>query len=226
LMLASRLGNAQLVNTLCDIGADTEQVNNQGLNALQIALMQACLDKKFAMQSLPDIYTHLAPAEITLQVEGRLLKLLRHTMEYTLLNLMMAFFNSLVPETWRLRNELFNAPVISHICMSFPDSVLPPHRKKRQYISSMLAKNERSRDDRYNRKIFKRIKRGQYIINPNIAIRVQDEWVNIYDLLQLDRLTFMPSIASDEFGYGSAGYTKAMMQELIERIRLDTSDSK
>jgi len=224
LMLASRFGNADLVNTLCAIGADTEQINNNGLNALQIALEQACLDKKYAARLLSDIYAQLAPAEITLQVDGRLLKLPRHGMEYMLLNIMMASFHSLIPETWVLKGALFNAPILTNLFQRFPDSVLPPHRKKRPYISAILSKNERSRDGRYNRKIFKRVNRGQYIINPAVSIRVQETWVNIYDLLPLERLAFLPAIVTDAFKRVMQLNRHIFIQRLIDDIRSDKSD--
>jgi len=124
---------------------------------------------------------------------------------------------------WEMERSLFNAPLLTSLFKRFPDSVLPQHRKKRPYISGILSKNERSREGRYNRKIFKRLKRGQYIINPAVSIRVQDAWVNIYDLLPLDRLVFLPSIVTDEFvrfrQQNDARETN--IQRLINDIRSD-----
>jgi hypothetical protein len=40
----------------------------------------------------------------------------------------------------------------------------------------------------YNRKLFVRIERGRYIINPNLEIAIQDDWVNVYDLIHIDLL--------------------------------------
>ncbi len=224
LMLAARFGNAAMVAALCQIGADTEQTNNNGLNAFQLALEQACLDHKYADRSLPDIYELLAPAEITLQVDGRLIKLLRHTMEYTLLNIMMANFHHIVAEAWFMSRKTFNAENLTRILASFPDSVLPPHRKKRPYISAMLSKNERCRDEQYNRKIFKRVRRGQYVINQNVSIRVQNEWINIYDLIQLDQLTYFPRRKLEEFDISlQVGY-QPTLQWLVEYVRSNTDE--
>ena len=224
LMLAARFGNAELAKNLHDIGADPEQCNNSGLNALQIALEQACLDQKYATRSLPDIYELLAPAEITLQVDGRLLKLLCHTMEYMLLNIMIATFYRFVPEAWVLSRSAFNAAKLTEVLGQFPDSVLPQHRKKRPYISAMLSKNERCRDDRYNRKIFKRVKRGQYIINPDIAIRMHDQWVNIYSLLPLDQLAFLPRETSDTWEKFLQLHHKQHIQGLIDYVRTNSDE--
>ncbi|NKC10752.1 MAG: hypothetical protein GKR94_00660 [Gammaproteobacteria bacterium] len=53
-----------------------------------------------------------------------------------------------------------------------------------------MSKNEVGRDDKYNRRLFLRIKRGHYIVNPELSLRVDDEWQNIYDLLQVDMVSF------------------------------------
>ncbi len=224
LMLAARFGNANMVESLSDIGADREQTNNNGLNAFQIALEQACLDHKYAARSLPDIYELLAPAEITLQVDGRLIKLLRHAMEYTLLNIMIANFHYVVPAAWSKFCKAFNAENLTAILATFPDIVLPPHRKKRPYISAMLSKNERCRDEQYNRKIFKRVKRGQYVINPNVSVRVQNEWINIYDLIQFDQLSYFPRRKMDESDIRSQGYYKRSLQGLIDYVRSNSDE--
>ncbi|MDQ6954919.1 MAG: UvrD-helicase domain-containing protein [Mariprofundaceae bacterium] len=187
LMLASRAGNVDLVQKLCKIGADKELFNNAGLNAFQICLQQACENVKYCSRSFSDIYELLAPAELTLKVEGRLIKLLSHTMEYTLLNMMIASFGKVFFSNWLTERHAFNAKSFSQALESFPDAVIPPHRKKRQYVSSMLSKNEHKKEGQYNRRIFKRLKRGEYLFNPDIAIRIHDEWVDIYTLIPIHR---------------------------------------
>lgn len=51
-----------------------------------------------------------------------------------------------------------------------PESILPEYRRKRQYVNSILAKNEVDRDDPYNRFLFKRVSRGCYNFNPKMKI--------------------------------------------------------
>ena len=41
-------------------------------------------------------------------------------------------------------------------------------------------------------KLFKRIKRGHYIINPLLKVRSGDEWLSIHDVLRLQDLGFTP----------------------------------
>ncbi|MGD7033501.1 hypothetical protein [Methylotuvimicrobium buryatense] len=63
-----------------------------------------------------------------------------------------------------------------------------------------MSKNEINRDDKYNRKLFYRVRTGYYIFNPNLALKVEGEWVNVYDLLLLDRLA--PDYEHQHSGWG------------------------
>ena len=50
-----------------------------------------------------------------------------------------------------------------------PDEILPPYRKNRSYINSILSGNEVSRMEHPGCKmVFKRVKRGWYILNAGI----------------------------------------------------------
>lgn len=188
LMIAARLGNGEMIQRLSELGADTEQLNNNGFNAFQIALEQACTDPKFATRKLGRIYHLLEPANMSIQVDGKLVKLDNHLMEFVMLNLMISMFYHKLPRNHVYRGGAFSTQDFIEVLIPFPESVIPERRRKRGYISSILSKNEITRDDKYNRKLFYRIKRGHYIINPSLSLRVAGEWRNIYDLLRLDLL--------------------------------------
>jgi hypothetical protein len=66
---------------------------------------------------------------------------------------------------------------------AFPETVLPQRRRRRDYLSGVLARNEISREYQYNRKLFARTAHGYYVLNPALALRVADEWVPVYDRL-------------------------------------------
>jgi hypothetical protein len=52
----------------------------------------------------------------------------------------------------------------------FPDEILPPYRKKRQYINSIMALNEILKTDSpYCKEAFVRVGRGMYILNQDIV---------------------------------------------------------
>ncbi|MEA3301948.1 MAG: ankyrin repeat domain-containing protein, partial [Pseudomonadota bacterium] len=186
LMVASRLGNETLVRELRERGANTELINNGGFNAFQIALEQALNDPKYSNNKLAAVYRLLEPECIDIQVDERLIKLDKRSMEFLMLSLMMAMFYTRMGDAIRRLGGAFQSSDFTQALAHFPEHILPVRRKKRPYISSILSKNEVSRDDKYNRKLFLRIKRGHYIINPQLSLRVEGEWQNIYALLSFD----------------------------------------
>ena len=188
LMIASRMGNAELAEALLDRDADTGLIDGNGLNAFQIGLERACADERFARAKLPAVFERLAPASLDVQIEGRLVKLDRRLMEYLMLCIAMVLFYQRLGENWASRRRLLSAVDFADVLDHFPESVVPARRKKRSYISSILSKNELSREGPYNRKLFLRVRHGQYLINPQLALRVEGDWRRIYELLSLDRL--------------------------------------
>ena len=78
------------------------------------------------------------------------------------------------------------ADVVQH----FSESVVPERLKQRADVSSTLSKKEVSREGPPNRKLFLRMRYAQYLINPQLALRVEGEWRRIYDLLSLERLAW------------------------------------
>ncbi len=51
-------------------------------------------------------------------------------------------------------------------------------RKKRTYMLALLAKHEIESNNPYNKKIFKRISRGNYQLNPDLSILIDGNWVS------------------------------------------------
>jgi hypothetical protein len=191
LMVAVWLGNIALIKVLAEHEPDPELVDNNQRNALQISLTQATKSKTYAQQALSTIYHQLTPDSLSIQVDGRLIKLGNHLMEFVLLNLLISLFDRVLPRKL-LFAGCFQVDDILEAIAYFPDDVLLPRRKKRAYISSILAKNEVDRNERYNRKLFKRTKRGHYLFNPDLSIKIEGEWVGIYTICQIDRLHFQP----------------------------------
>ncbi|MGZ8183823.1 MAG: UvrD-helicase domain-containing protein [Methylobacter sp.] len=189
LMVAAWMGNTEVIKALFDVGADTEKVDGNGLTAFQIALAQTGRNEAYAKKKLADIYELLEPTSLSIQVDGRLIKLDKHSMEFFLFNLMVALFYRVMPKKMRYRLEGFATQDIIDAVQHIPSGILPERRKQRAYLSSILSKNEVRKEDKGNRKLFYRVLRGYYIFNPKLAVRVEGEWVNIYDLLVIDRLT-------------------------------------
>jgi len=72
----------------------------------------------------------------------------------------------------RFGGGAFRSGILWRYCATFR-ALVPARRKHRPYISSILAKNEVHRDDKYNRKLFRRLKHGHYIIQPQLAVWVE-----------------------------------------------------
>lgn len=188
LMVAAWTGNVSVIKALFDQGADPEKIDDNGLTAFQIALSLADRDEKYASKKLPEIYHLLEPTSMSIQIDGRLIKLDKHHMEFFMLNMMIALFYRALPEKIMHLGGAFSTQDFIDAIQPIPNSILPERRKKRAYLSSILSKNEVDKDDKNNRKLFMRVKRGSYLFNPNLSIKVEGEWVNIYELLSIDKL--------------------------------------
>lgn len=185
LMVASSYGNETLVRQLMIKGANAFLVDNLGRNAFQIALHRALVDKRFAQYKLVSLYQCLLPDNISLQVESKLIKIDVQRMEFFLINAMIA-----IAHQKRRRHHSMNVFRVDDFLLplaNFPEIIMPEKRKRRAYISSILAKNEIHRQDIYNRKLFMRVRHGYYILNPDLLIMVNDKWENLYHLLGLEQ---------------------------------------
>jgi len=195
LMIAARLGNASLVEALRDRGADLEQRANNGFTALHFALEQAVIDPAFARQRLARVYPLLEPDSVSVQVDGRLVKLDKRLMETFLLHVLTVIYYRKLGPAMASTGKGYNAKMLENLLALLPDSVLPARRKRRPYISSILSKNEIHRDDPYNRQLFLRHRHGQYLFNPAMKLRIDEGWRSIYEVLPLDDLGIEPLTA-------------------------------
>lgn len=190
LMIAAKLGNDMLIKQLIDKGAKRSLTGNMGKTAFQIALHAAYFNKKYAASKLAKIYHHLEPASISIKVDNKLIKIDSHLMEYFLFNLITAILHQLFHKLfWPNMKHFFfrgfsTQSFIDNV-KHFPNKVLLDRRKKREYISSILSKNEMNRVGPYNRKLFLRVERGYYLLNPKLEVKTKDQWINIYELLGL-----------------------------------------
>jgi hypothetical protein len=102
-------------------------------------------------------------------------------MEFFLVNAMVAIAHhkhQSSHQNWCFKADDFLSP-LTH----FPDMIMFERYKKRAYLSSILAKNEIHRQNIYNKKLFLRVKHGHYILNPELMLKLGNEWINIYNLL-------------------------------------------
>jgi hypothetical protein len=223
LMIAARLGNAPLVDALVEAGADLSLLHNGGLNAYQIAIQQASNNNSYAAEKLDVIAERLAPPELPLLIDDRLEKLPAHTMEYLLVNLMIAMFHTHLGDRIARTGSGFTAGDLQTAIASFPTTLVPERRKRREAISATLARHEITRDGSPNKRLFWRHRRGHYVINPNIALPCDGAYRPIYDLMPLDALGYRrdPQDPNDPF---AARYALIADQIAVERLRAFRDD--
>lgn len=185
LMTAGFIGNLSLLKTINESGPDKTLIANHGLNAWQMVLSRILLEPG-EIKQVADIHRILAPGSISVQVDGRLEKLDEHTMFGFLVNVFFSLWYSYLPDSMICRYEAITAASLESMLARLPDSVLPPMKKKRAYISRYLSENEVDRDSSRNRKLFKRLKRGHYLLNPALKIKVADEWRPLKELLSFE----------------------------------------
>jgi hypothetical protein len=198
LMLAAGAGNAALIRELLAAGADTELTDNYGLTAWQSALQRVPQDKKFASDLFPAVHEMLAPSSVSLKVDNRLIKIDNRQGEFLLFHIFLAVLRN------RINYQIYDyvpltAVVLTEIAASLPDSVIPDYRKKRAYISALLSKNETASANPYCKKLFRRKRTGNYVLNPKLAIRLKEEWVVIYRHANIDLISNIGSESGEHF---------------------------
>lgn len=193
LMVAVKAGNEILVSRLAALGANPLLKNNRGLNALQILFQ----DENKGSARGKSIYDLLATQSLSIEVDGRLIKIDPRKMEFFLFQFIASVFardchialqrkQSDVPFTG------ITAAQLETLLKEF--SFLPEYRKRKQYISGMLQKNQMFGRNPYNKRLFMRTRIGYYTINPELKIKEGDRWISFYDSIEVNVKKLNPAI--------------------------------
>jgi hypothetical protein len=97
---------------------------------------------------------------------------------------------------------------------ALPATMLPTDRRRRDYLSAVLARNEVGRDYPYNRRLFLRLSHGRYVLNPRLELRLGESFVPIYDAMGVRQMAEL----------GLDRYVDA--QELIDEALSDSLDRR
>lgn len=65
---------------------------------------------------------------------------------------------------------VFSMDEIMKYIACMPEDILPEYRRQRQYVNAVLSQHEAERDSPFCKRLFKRVKRGSYIINPHVIV--------------------------------------------------------
>jgi len=198
LMLAAAAGHAPLVEALLARGARGDLVDHFGRSAAQHLLLRV-----YRAEETPNfgaLWDLLAPETIDVQVDQRLHKIGRHQAEHFFFLAMTALFKRLfrtrLGRFEGVRTETFLLADIHERVLALerlPATVVRPERRRRAYISSVLARNEPGSSYTPNRKLWVRERQGEYVPNPALLLRVPDAsgepaWRRLDDVLAVDAL--------------------------------------
>jgi hypothetical protein len=76
--------------------------------------------------------------------------------------------------------------------------------------------------------LFYRLRQGHYVFNPSLMLRVEGEWVNIYQLLPLDKLTYRAEAGANGWDKNDQRYWDQQMEwgcdnlnQALQKVRGD-----
>ena len=205
LMLAARCGNLALLEALLQRGANPDLEDEFGQTPWQQALSRAIEDPVFAKTSLASLYDRIAPPAIDVQVDSRLVRIERHQAEYWVLSLMLAgiktqwsrcCFRQEPP--WKFAQGFF-AEQLHQVLSSLPVHLWKELRRKRSYVNQVLARGEINSTYTPARRLWCRTRNGHYFPNPEMLLRKGEDWLPVYERLNLPWID-MGSIAQSQYG--------------------------
>ena len=182
LMAAAYVGKKHYVDLLISLGASINEVDNNQRNAFMIALSRAVDDTKYCNNMFTEIYHNLKPNAIILKINNKLVKIEFYKTEYLFLYIMILKIRN-IKNVQITKNEktqiVFKAASINIFLKYFPEEIVPKYRKKQEYISSILSRNEVNSNYSYNKQLFLRVAIGVYVINPDLEIKICDNWTKL-----------------------------------------------
>ena len=187
LLAAIQSGSDKAIRFLLEQGADITLMDNRGKNALRTAMVLKT-QKTGNSQVVDMIFGAFTSDSIRLKIEDKLVIIPSRKFEYLLINLFLTVQHQLVKKY----NYSFNEPGLTAIKIekdikSYPEEMVPEFRKKRSYISAMLAKNEMESTNPYNFKILHRSNHGEYVLNPDMEMMVNEKWTNVYEIMGVEK---------------------------------------
>jgi hypothetical protein len=211
LMLAAEAGNVPLARALVGRGADPDLVDNAGRNALHVALARASGDPAYGRDALPGLWALLAPSSLSLRLDEQLVKIDAHKIEYVLFQLVYVLLRRHLSTQAGWRHGMRVGDLL-RAAGALPLPVLRADRRRREYLSPVLARNEAGRDYAYNRRLFLRLSQGRYVLNPRLELRFGEAFVPVYDAMGVRQMA----------GLGLDRYADAL--EVIEDALSDADD--
>jgi hypothetical protein len=187
LMATTMSLNSDGVKFLLDMGADNKEIDLFGTNSLQRLLSKIDDQKEFPLNlnEFVKIYDMLSQKPITFKFRDRAVQVMPHKAEYFLINYLIGLFTY----HYTTYRNYVSSKMLEDSLQNIPESILPPWRKTRKYWNSILSNNHSLKGTtKGNLFLLLRINTGIYVINPELEIEANGEWVKIYDFLRINFL--------------------------------------
>lgn len=186
LMLALYYGNRETTDLLLSQKADVGKLTQDTRTTLQF-LLKGYYNRVFHKDAfspdetfLIDYWYVIRPSAMAVQTTSQRFILGGQSMVFFLVILMEATAD-LAPSKLTFEHisgkpeaektlAVYSMDMVMRFVNCLPDEVLPPYRKKRAYVNSVLALNEIGKDSPYSKRVFQRVDRGWYTINPELTI--------------------------------------------------------
>jgi hypothetical protein len=125
-------------------------------------------------KTLISFWEKVKPQAIVYEYDDRQFRIGSHSMLFFLMILMRNVADKQPRGAHRESDDsktfgIFDMNDLERFAAMIPDEILPPCRKKRTYINSVMAMNEVTKQSPYCKSAFIRVERGLYILNPELA---------------------------------------------------------
>ncbi len=184
LMIALHHGQDAVVDLLLQLEADISKPDAKRLLGIDYLLQGYYKSTIYRQPLLAGKKTlikcwHLVkPASLAIQEERRRFNIGAHSMTFFLLICMRCIEHEMPNKIKAHFKDTERADIITgefsmddvmRFVECMPDEILPVYRRQRSYVNSVLASHEVDKDSPSNKKLFKRTKRGCYILNPGLV---------------------------------------------------------
>lgn len=169
LMLGVQYDKSNLIDYFMKKEAKLSATDNKNRTVLQMALLG--FEKEvYHQKRLAELYHKFKMPYLRCISDDKMKKISNKSMEYFLLNYLYAVRDLVISPNDPPHMQGLKMDDFMFYIELMPESILPAYRRKRQYVNSILAKNEVDRDDKYNRKLFKRVGRGTYNLLDSLEV--------------------------------------------------------
>jgi hypothetical protein len=196
LMIGAWLGKDQVIELANSLNSDPLLANNLGFNAFQIALEQACLHQPYAVKNLATVYPLLKPESLNIRINNKLIQLEHHQAEFFLIHLMIALFYRILPENMVLANGAYSAHNLVQAYKHWPEGILPDEFYDIDYIDKVLSQHQVldsietiNSESTQLLPLFTQVSTGHYLLNPEMMLQAEGQWLFIYEILWFDDLS-------------------------------------